>query len=142
MENFPLIKLYSQEGIQPKNMALDLERVDSVNKKKKLLYLTTKGRKTGRPHTVEVWFAYTGGKVYLSHEGDYTDWMKNILNDGNVKAKIDGVQFEGFARIVEEGSPSREAGKKALYEKYYGPASKEVIDDWFELSTVIELTPS
>jgi deazaflavin-dependent oxidoreductase (nitroreductase family) len=118
---------------------MDLKRIDAV-KKKKLIYLTTRGRKTGKPHIVEIWFAFADGKVYLSHEGDYTDWMKNIRNDGHVKAKINGVQFDGFARILEEGD-SRELGKRALYEKYYGPAGKEVIDDWFELSTVLELTP-
>ena len=56
-------------------------------------------------------------------------------------AKIGSVAFEANAKILETVNPSRELGKRALYEKYYGPASKEVIDDWFELSTVIELTP-
>jgi hypothetical protein len=41
---------------------------------------------------------------------------------------------------VKSGAP-RESGKKALYEKYYGPASKEIIDDWFSLSQVIQMSP-
>ena len=88
---------------------------------------------------MELWFAVAGGKVYLSHEGDRTDWMKNIVRHGPVSIRIDGVTSKGDARIAE--GDARQAGKKALYEKYYGRASDDVIDDWFSLSTVVELTP-
>lgn len=116
-----------------------MKTIEAVQKNQ-YIYLTTQGRKTGKPHTVEIWFAYAEGKLYLSHEGAYTDWMKNLDKNENVSARIDAVKFTGRAKIVEEGS-SRERGKKALYEKYYKPATKAVIDDWFSLSTVIELTP-
>ena len=33
-----------------------------------------------------------------------------------------------------------EIGKHALYRKYYGEASKSVIDDWFSESNVIEIS--
>ncbi len=118
---------------------MDTKIIEEV-KSNQFIYLTTRGRKTGKPHTVELWFAFFKGKVYLSHEGAYTDWMKNIVESEMVSARIDGVKFDAKARIVGDGSP-RELGKAALYQKYYGPASKEVIDDWFELSSVIELTP-
>ncbi len=118
---------------------MDSKNLEAV-KKRKFIYLTTRGRKTGKLHTVELWFALADGKIYLSHEGEQTDWMKNLRKTDSVSARIDSVKLDAKARIVGEGS-SRELGKKALYEKYYKPASKEVIDDWFELSTVIELTP-
>lgn len=108
--------------------------------KEKFIYLTTTGRKTGKTHTVELWFAVAAGGVYLSHEGDFTDWMKNIQKHPGVSARIGKVRFEADAKIVESGA-AREEGKKALYEKYYGPASKEVLDDWFSLSQVIRLQP-
>lgn len=114
--------------------------IESV-KKNQYIYLTTKGRKTGKPHTVQIWFAYADGKIYLSHEGAYTDWMKNLDKHEMVNAKIGAANIDAKAKILGEGN-SREKGKKALYEKYYKPASKEVIDDWFSLSTVIELTPT
>ncbi len=118
---------------------MDTKNLEAV-KKRKFIYLTTRGRKTGKLHTVELWFALADGKIYLSHEGEQTDWMKSLRKNDSVSARIDSVKLDAKARIVGEGS-SRELGKKALYEKYYKPASKEVIDDWFELSTVIELTP-
>lgn len=70
-----------------------------------------------------------------------TDWMKNIAKNPPVSVKIGSEAFEVTGRITSNGEAARELGKKALYEKYYGSASKETIDDWFDLSTVVELTP-
>ena len=106
----------------------------------KYIYLTTIGRNTGRTHTVELWFAIAGGKIYLSHEGAYTDWMKNIIKNDLVEYRIRDTHFKGTARIVTGGDVF-ETGKSALYLKYYGHASKEIIDDWFSMSTVTEITP-
>jgi len=119
---------------------LDSNNIEAV-KNEKFIFLTTTGRRTGKPHTVELWFAFAGGKIYLSHEGEYTDWMKNITKNDRVGVRIDSLNFDAAARIVKEGN-SRELGEKALYEKYYGPATKEKIDDWFELSTVVEMDAS
>ena len=104
----------------------------------KFIHLTTKGRKTGRPHTVELWFATDEGKVYLSHEGEETDWMKNLKQNGEVSFEIGGEKFTGKGHYVEN---SDEAGrcKVTLYEKYYGKAEKAVIDDWFSLSKLIAI---
>jgi hypothetical protein len=105
----------------------------------KYIYLTTRGRKTGNPHMVELWFAIAGKKIYLSHEGAYTDWMKNILKDSRVEFRIGKIQFKGNARIAESGEIF-ELGKHALYLKYYGKADKDTIDDWFSESTIIEIS--
>ena len=104
----------------------------------KYIYLTTIGRKTGNPHTVELWFAVAMGNIYLSHEGADTDWMKNILTDNTVGFTINGHRFKGQAHIFREGAVF-EIGKHALYRKYYGEASNDVVDDWFSESTVIEI---
>jgi deazaflavin-dependent oxidoreductase (nitroreductase family) len=112
--------------------------IESVKNQKNIL-ISTKGRKTGNPHEVELWFALADGKLYLSHEGEKPDWMKNLAENPGVSAKIGSVKFNTLAKILKEGH-SRDAGAKALYEKYYKPATKEVIDDWFSLSTVVELT--
>ena len=105
----------------------------------KHIYLTTRGRKTGHPHTVQLMFALAGKKIYLSHEGACTDWMKNILKDSRVEFKIGNVQFRGNARIAKTGEIF-ETGKHALYHKYYGQADEDTINDWFSESTVIEIT--
>jgi deazaflavin-dependent oxidoreductase (nitroreductase family) len=116
-----------------------LKKSDELNQER-FLFLTTTGRKTGKPHKVELWFALDDGKIFLSHEGEATDWMKNIRRNQHVTAMIGPKKLDALATITGESSASREKGKKSLYEKYYGPAAKKIIDDWFELSTVVELT--
>jgi len=106
---------------------------------KKLIFLTTKGRRTGRPHCVELWFAVSDSKIFLSHEGRHTDWMKNLRKESMVGFRIGDVNFSGSARIVGEKGVFN-SGKHALYSKYYGAASNEVIDDWFSESTVVEIS--
>lgn len=115
----------------------DLTEVGS----EKLIHLTTTGRKTGRPHTVELWFAIDGGKIYLSHEGEETDWMKNIRHNSRVSFVIGNRKLAGAARYLRNDTNETEKAKVALYKKYYGKAGKEIIDDWFSLSRllVIEL---
>jgi hypothetical protein len=104
----------------------------------KFIYLSTRGRITGKTHTVELWFAWRNGKIFLSHEGKATDWMKNIQKNPSVNFKIGDKSFSGQGRIFASG-PEFEEGKLALYEKYYGKASKKKIDDWFSLSKVIAI---
>lgn len=108
----------------------------------KFIHLTTMGRKTGRPHTVELWFAASDGKVFLSHEGKETDWMKNIKQNGEVSFEIGEENFSGKAHYINESTDESWQCKVALYEKYYGKAAKEIIEDWFSLSTLIAIENS
>ncbi len=105
------------------------------------MYLTTVGRKTGNPHLVEVWFAVREDKIFLSHEGQETDWMKNIRKNSQVSFEIGEKNFTGRARFLEDRTDEAWIGKEALYEKYYSKATGEAIEDWFSLSKllVIEL---
>ena len=116
----------------------DLANVGS----QKFIHLTTKGRRSGKLHTVELWFAVGNGKVFLSHEGEETDWMKNIKKNSQVSFEIGGKNFNGKARHLDDGTEETWTGKMALYEKYYGKAAKEVIEDWFSLSKLIAIEES
>jgi len=104
---------------------------------RKYIHLTTSGRKTGKSHTVELWFAVSGDRIYLSHEGEETDWMKNIKKTKRVRFDISGRKFIGDARLLEDHTEEAWTAKVALYEKYYGEAAKEIIEDWFSLSKLV-----
>ena len=109
---------------------------------RKLIHLTTRGRKTGKPHVVELWFAAANGNVYLSHEGQETDWMKNITKDPAITFEIGGKQFRGRGCYLQDGAEEAWVGKAALYEKYYGKATREIIEDWFSLSKLFIIVPT
>lgn len=104
----------------------------------KYIYLTTIGGRSGNPHTVELWFVFIGGKIYLRHEGKYTDWMKNIIKDDRIEFRIRDIPLKGRACIVKKGKMF-EVGKHAPYFKDSGKANEDIICDWFSESTVIEI---
>ena len=88
----------------------------------KVLYLTTTGRKTGQPRTIEIWFGYQEGKVYImSGMGMGSNWVKNILNNSRVSLEIQGSTFQGAARVVDRSTDKATWEKVAkLYIKKYG----------------------
>ena len=86
---------------------------------------------------MELWFAVNDGKVYLSHEDEETDWMRNIKKNAQVTFEISGKNFTGKARYLNDLEDEAWTAKVALYEKYYGRASKEAIEDWFSLSKLL-----
>ncbi len=116
--------------------ASDLERV----RFEKLTRLMTTGRKTGKLHAVMLWFAISDNKVFLSHEGEETDWMKNIRKNRSISFEIGGIRFYGMAQFLDSTTIEATVAKKSLYEKYYGKAAKETIDDWFSMSRLLLVT--
>jgi deazaflavin-dependent oxidoreductase (nitroreductase family) len=85
-------------------------------------YLTTTGRKSGKRHTIEIWFAMEpGGRTLymLSGGRDRSDWVRNIRQDPEVTVRIGGRRFEGRGRIVQEPDEDRTA-RRLVVRKYYG----------------------
>jgi deazaflavin-dependent oxidoreductase (nitroreductase family) len=81
-------------------------------------YLTTTGRVTGRPHTIEIWFALDGHTLYMLSGGrGRSDWVKNLQRAPEVRVLIADERFEGRARVVEDGEED-ELARSLLIEKY------------------------
>lgn len=87
-------------------------------------YLTTTGRRSGRPHEIEIWFAPVGDTIYLmngSGEGvvaGQSDWVKNLAADPRARVRIGDETFEGVARAVEFDSAEHERARELLVAKY------------------------
>ncbi|HEX9412399.1 MAG TPA: nitroreductase family deazaflavin-dependent oxidoreductase [Ktedonobacterales bacterium] len=93
-------------------------------------YLTTTGRVTGRPHTIEIWFASHGSTLYmLSGGGDRSDWVKNLRKRPEVTVRIDGQTFAGSARIVGE-EWEHVLARHALATKYQSWSEGQPLSDW------------
>ena len=82
-------------------------------------YLTTVGRKTGRPHEIEIWFALDGTDLYMLSDSDRSDWVKNLRKTPEVTVRIADRTFKGRARVVGEGRED-ELARRLLVEKYEG----------------------
>jgi deazaflavin-dependent oxidoreductase (nitroreductase family) len=66
------------------------------------LYLTTIGRRSGRPRQIEIWFTRHDGRYYLVAEhGLKVHWVRNLLAEPVVRARIGRRSFRGRARVVD-----------------------------------------
>ncbi len=84
-------------------------------------YLTTIGRVSGKPHTVEIWFAASPDShcIYiLAGGGHKSDWVKNIGKDPAVSVRLADDSYRGKGRVVESDEESFLA-RKLVVAKYY-----------------------
>jgi deazaflavin-dependent oxidoreductase (nitroreductase family) len=101
----------------------------SVLTERPFCYLTTTGRVTGQPHTIEIWFAISGHTLYmLSGGGDRSDWVKNLIRTPETTVRIGATEFPGRARVVAEGAEDALA-RRLLLEKYE-PGYSGDLSDW------------
>ena len=83
-------------------------------------YLTTRGRVSGRPHRIEIWFALERATLYLLSGGrDRSDWVKNLRKTPVVTVELGDEIFGGRARIVQDPGEDERA-RTLVHDKYAG----------------------
>jgi deazaflavin-dependent oxidoreductase (nitroreductase family) len=83
-----------------------------------VIHLTTVGRVSGRPHTIEIWFAQHGTTLYmLSGGADRSDWVRNLTRTPVAEVRVGGHEFRGVGRIVTDPGEDRLA-RDAVHDKY------------------------
>ena len=106
-------------------MSDDLERFADED----FCYLTTSGRKTGRAHTIEIWFALDGHTLYmLSGAGANADWVKNLLRAPEVTVRIKDRVFDGRGRVVERAD--EDALARRIVVAKYQPRDSDDLSGW------------
>ncbi len=95
----------------------------SENQEPQFFYLTTIGRKSGKPHQIEIWFVHHDGYYYLVNEGGLSDWVQNITATPTVTFSIgsrDANQIDGVGRVIDpEAEPVLAAAIRALMDAKY-----------------------
>jgi deazaflavin-dependent oxidoreductase (nitroreductase family) len=86
------------------------------------LYLTTTGRRTGRPREIEIWFTRRGRRYYLVAERrERTHWVQNLERVPRVRVRVGRRAFTATARVVgAKAEPELVKAVKKLSEKKYG----------------------
>jgi deazaflavin-dependent oxidoreductase (nitroreductase family) len=98
-------------------MAFSAELLDAVSRETEVT-LTTKGRKTGRPHRVTLWITTDGSHVYIrSGEGMKRDWPQNLAAAGEGTLRVRGKNVRVRARRVTDAEQARATSHLAR-EKY------------------------
>ena len=101
-------------------------------------YLTTRGRRTGRPHEIEIWFALAGRTLYLlSGGGDRSDWVRNLRAEPAVTMRLREYAYAATARVVDDAEES-ERGRDLVFEKYQ-PRYSGSLERWRRESLLIAI---
>ncbi len=101
-------------------------------------YLTTRGRVSGRPHEIEIWFALDGRTLYLlSGGGEGSDWVRNLRAEPAVTVRLRDETHAATARIVGDGDES-ERGRGLVFEKYQ-PRYTGSLDRWRRESLLVAI---
>jgi len=92
------------------------------------LDLTTTGRATGQPRTVELWFAYESGCLYflagMDEKGVSTHWRSNLEANPDATVQCGDKSFNVLAEAADSGV----AEVRALFLRKYGDA---VMRQWY-----------
>jgi len=64
--------------------------------------LTTKGRKTGKKHSVMLRAVMYMDKVYFSRHKPDGDWFQNAITNPNVKVEFDNKNYSGTATLIQD----------------------------------------
>jgi deazaflavin-dependent oxidoreductase (nitroreductase family) len=87
-----------------------------------VLYVTTIGRKTGEPRTIEIWFVIYQRRIYLLAEhGLKAQWVRNIQANSEVTMRIALKRFRARGRILDDARDRRDwQAVAALSRRKYG----------------------
>src|SRR5438093_6846014 len=83
------------------------------------LYLTTIGRRSGRPHRIEIWFAAHQGRLYLLSGGRArADWVRNLQANPRVTVEFGDETQVGVTHVLEAGAAEDQRARGLLLAKY------------------------
>jgi deazaflavin-dependent oxidoreductase (nitroreductase family) len=101
----------------------------------RFLYLTTTGRVSGKPRTIEIWFVEHDGAFYVVAEGrERAQWVQNLERDPAVRFRV-GTR--------DQPTPSRSAVARAVRDADLVAAVAALMDSKYGWSDglVVEIRP-
>ena len=102
-------------------------------------YLTTRGRVSGHPHEIEIWFGLRERTVYLlSGNRENSDWFKNLQAQPAVHVRIAKYTFQASARIVQDAAEDK-AARELLDGKYEEWKPGQPFSEWAQTALPVAL---
>jgi deazaflavin-dependent oxidoreductase (nitroreductase family) len=110
----------------------------SAHADEEFAYLTTAGRRTGQPHTIEIWFAVDRGVVYMMAGGrERSDWVRNLIAQPAVRLQIGDDDWDAQARVVDAETEEDTRVRPLLREKY--ASSSDDLVSWARTALPVAL---
>ena len=94
--------------------------------------LRTRGRSTGRPHEIEIWYARHGDRLYLlAGGGRSADWVRNLEAHPAAVVGLDGQAFAATGRVLDgyEDGDEAELARGLVFDKYQ-PRYDGSLEEW------------
>ena len=93
------------------------------------LYLTTRGRKSGLPRKIEIWFTYRDERFYLIAEYPTSNWLQNLQADPDAQVRVGEKKFAVRARLISpENDPELHRAIADLSREKYGWGDGTVVE--------------
>jgi len=90
------------------------------------LELITAGRRSSRPHSVRVWFAYDGESLWLRTDRD-ADWLRNLDRDPRATVRVGAHEIA----VRREPITDEAAALRELIELWRTKYGQEWVADWY-----------
>ena len=69
--------------------------------------LTHRGRKSGKPYEVTIWFMVEGEHLYLATTNASRQWVRNVKADPRVSIRAGGETFAGVVEPLDDRADER-----------------------------------
>jgi len=108
-----------------------LDAIDPEAGDQPYAWLTTTGRRTGLPRTVELWFVLYGRTVhFLAGGGEGSQWVRNADAEPAVQVRLGQRTFAGEARRPDPGSTEDTSARRRMAAKYQGWQEGRSLSRW------------
>jgi deazaflavin-dependent oxidoreductase (nitroreductase family) len=85
------------------------------------LYLTTRGRRSGLPREIEIWFTTRNGRYYVIAEHATSHWVENLRANPQTQLRVGSTTISARARVLSlEREPDLYREVQDLSRKKYG----------------------
>lgn len=101
--------------------------------------LTTLGRTTGLPRTVEIWFVTVDGVVYVTGTPGPRGWLANVRADGRVTVTYRGSEHASYATELTDPTERRRFAEAAWRVQPWYAQAGAGIDEWVKRSPMVRL---
>jgi deazaflavin-dependent oxidoreductase (nitroreductase family) len=94
-------------------------------------WLTTIGRRSGEPRTVELWFVLEGGTVhFLAGGGEEAQWVRNAAVEPAVELRLGQRSYRGRVRRPVPDSEEDVVARRRMATKYQGWREGRPLSRW------------
>lgn len=101
--------------------------------------LVTRGRTTGLPRAITIWFAAApdADRVFVLAGGrEQSHWVRNVLVDGRVTVRIRDRSFDGTARVI---APEEEEADRVARDTIAAKYGTKWLKRWLRESLPVEI---